>query len=108
LPSEKAVQRDAFWRTIAKLEAKRKSKIFCLIHCHDDDGHICTPTLWQTLSHRDDFKNLDTLEVLLHTPGGVADIAYQVVRFFSPSLQAAKHHCSVASEERGHIDVLRR
>jgi len=87
VPSEKVKQTDVFWRTIAKLEQKRKSKIFCLIHCQADEGHICGPTLWQTLLERDKFKNLDTLEILLHTPGGSADIAYQVVRFF-------RHHCN--------------
>jgi hypothetical protein len=83
---EKARLMEAFWRTIRKLEAKRKSKIFCLIHCPDDGGHICDSMIWQTLSERDKFQNLGTLELLLHTPGGSADIAYQVVRFL-------RRHC---------------
>ena len=86
MSAENASVVDDFWRVIRKLEAKRKSKIFCVIHCPDDDGHICGPTLVRTLSARDRFQNLDTLEVLLHTPGGSADIAYQVMRFF-------RRHC---------------
>ena len=87
LPTEKAKLTEEFWKTISKLETKRKSKIFCLIHCPEDGGHICEETiLWQTVSERDKFKNIDTLEVLLHSPGGSADAAYQVIRFF-------RHHC---------------
>jgi Serine dehydrogenase proteinase len=87
LPSEKSARMDAFWNTIAKLEAKRRSKIFCLIHCPTDEhGHVCAKTLWNTMAHRDSFTNIDTLEILLYTPGGSADIAYQVMRFF-------RHHC---------------
>lgn len=88
LSSEKAAKlTEQFWQTIAKMEKKRKSKIFCLIHCREDGGHICQETLpWQALSERDNFKNIDTLELLLHSPGGSADAAYQVVRFF-------RRHC---------------
>lgn len=87
MPSEKAKIVEAFWRTIAKLETKRKSKICCLIHCPEDDGHICPQeTLAQILSERNRFKNLDTLELLLHSPGGSADAAYQAIRFF-------RRHC---------------
>lgn len=87
LSEEKAKLTESFWRTIAKLETKRKSKIFCLIHCPDDGGHICKETTpWQALSERDKFKNVDTLEILLHSSGGSADAAYQVIRFF-------RHHC---------------
>jgi hypothetical protein len=77
-----------FWKTISKLEAKRKSKIFCMIHCPNDsnDNHICQPTKWSVLTERDNFKNIDTLELLVHSPGGNADIAYQVTRFL-------RRHC---------------
>ena len=65
MSTETAKSTEAFWRTIAKLEAKRKSKIFCLIHCPDDGGHICQEiTVDQILSQRTSFKNIDTLEVL--------------------------------------------
>lgn len=77
---------DTFWQAIAKLEAKRKSKIFCVVHCPDDDGHICSPLLQCVISEREDLKGLDTLEILLHSPGGSADVAYQVIQFF-------RHHC---------------
>jgi hypothetical protein len=88
LSQEKAKLMSAFWQIISKLETKRKSKIFCLIHCPMDDGdnHICQPTKWSVLSELDSFKNIDTLELLIHSPGGNADIAYQVVRFL-------RRHC---------------
>lgn len=69
-------------KIIAKLEKKRKSRIFSLIHCPEDGGHICQEdTLEQMLSERDKFDGIDTLELLLHSPGGSADAAYQVIRF---------------------------
>lgn len=87
LASEKAILTAEFWKIIAKLEKRRKSKIFCLIHCPDDGGHICKETLpWKALVERENFKNIDTLEILLHSPGGSADAAYQVMRFF-------RRHC---------------
>lgn len=84
MPSEKTTE--AFWQTIAKLEKKRKSKIFCIIHCPEDGGHICGPTVGKLLAQREMLKGLDTLEILLHTPGGTADVAYQVMRVF-------RRHC---------------
>lgn len=76
-----------FWRTIAKLEAKRKSKIFCMIHCPEDEGHICDHTPLQVLFESGvGSAPIDTLELLLHSPGGNADAAFQVVRFF-------RRHC---------------
>src|SRR5258708_6521635 len=72
-----------FWRTISSLEVKRKSKIFCLVHAPDDEhDHICTPTLQCVLRERRNIKTVDKLELLLHSPGGSADIAYRIVKFF--------------------------
>ena len=86
--SEESAKRNAeFWRIISRLEAKRKSRIFCLIHCREDGGHICEEsTLDQVLAERSRLKDIDTLELLLHSPGGSADAAYQVIRFF-------RRHC---------------
>ena len=87
MSSDKTKQTEAFWRTIEKMETKRKTRIFCLIHCPDDGGHICQQhTVEQILSERDKIKNIDTLELLIHSPGGSADGAYQVIRFF-------RRHC---------------
>jgi hypothetical protein len=71
-----------YWKAIRKLEAKRKSRIFSLIHCSDEDDHICAPTLESVIAERRNLTNIDTLELLLHSGGGIPDIAYQVVRFF--------------------------
>ncbi len=88
LPSEKHKLQQEFWTAIRKLEAKRKSKIYCMIHCPGDghDDHICSPAKWNVLVSKETFKSVDTLELLIHSPGGSADIAYQLVRFF-------RHHC---------------
>lgn len=76
---------EAFWKAISKLEVKRNSRIFCILQC-GDEGHICGPTFTSVLKERAKVKNLQTLELLLHSPGGHADIAYQIVRFF-------RRHC---------------
>ena len=75
----------SFWQAISKLETKRKSRIFSVVHSGEGD-HICGPTFLSVLAERDKLKRLDTLELLLHSPGGNADIAYQIVRVF-------RRHC---------------
>lgn len=74
----------ALHHEIARLERKRKSRIFCFIQGEDD--HICHPTLRMILKHQDRFQGIDTLEILLHSTGGHPDIAYQAVNFF-------RRHC---------------
>jgi ClpP class serine protease len=86
LSSDKSRLQESFWKIIGKLEAKRKSKIYCLIHNEGDGGHICDPTLAALLYERDQFKHMDKLELLLHSPGGNAACAYQAIRFF-------RRHC---------------
>ncbi|MBZ5696918.1 MAG: hypothetical protein LAN18_00065 [Acidobacteriia bacterium] len=86
MADERTNRLQSFWKVISRLEAKRKSRIFTVIHCGDRDDHICGPTFHSVLAERDKLKNIDTLELLLHSPGGDADIAYQVVRVF-------RRHC---------------
>jgi hypothetical protein len=72
---------EKFQTIIRSLEKTRKSRIFSIIHC-DDPQHICQPELRLTVASRDKFKNIDTLEVLLHSPGGHANVAYRLAKFF--------------------------
>ena len=73
--------------TIASLEKQRKSRIFCCIHAPNSrpgaaQPHICHGEYWGLLEQRDAFKKIDTLEVLVQSPGGHADFAYQMSTFF--------------------------
>jgi hypothetical protein len=74
-----------FETVVLSLEKKRKSKIFSLIHT-GAPYHICRPSLWGLAEDRDNFRRIDTLEILVHSPGGHVDIAYQLAKFF-------RHHC---------------
>jgi hypothetical protein len=82
VPQDREKRLEQFGRAISKLEVKRKSRIFSIIHCGDDHDHICGHTFSAIFEQRSSVKNIDTLELLLHSPGGSADIAYQVMRFF--------------------------
>lgn len=86
LADQRAKRLESFWKTVSRLESKRKSKIFCLVHGGDKDDHICAPTFYSALAERKRIRNLDTLELLLHSPGGSADIAYELIRVF-------RRHC---------------
>lgn len=77
--------------TVVSLEKQRKSRIFCLIHAPDSrpnkgQPHICGPEYGSILLNRESFKKIDTLEILVQSPGGHAEIAYQIGTFF-------KNHC---------------
>jgi hypothetical protein len=66
---------------VADLERKRNSRVYVIIHSQDPQ-HICGPTLQSLLNKRQGFPEGDTLDILLHSPGGHADIAYQAIKFF--------------------------
>ena len=89
MEKQKAMQ--ALKDTIASLEKQRKSRIFCLIHAPDSrpgkgQPHICGGEYWSLLENRAMFRNIDTLEVLVQSPGGHANYAYEMSTFF-------KAHC---------------
>lgn len=65
---------------IRDLERKRNSRIFSLVHC--GSHHICGPTFASVWKLRDSIQGIDTLEILMHSPGGHPSIAYQVMKFF--------------------------
>jgi hypothetical protein len=73
--------RQAFTSAILSLEKKRKSRIFVLLHDFESD-HLCSPDFRKLYRSRSEFSGIDTLEVVIHTPGGHASIAYRMARFF--------------------------
>lgn len=92
-PMERNKQIGSFCEAVASLEKQRKSKIFCLIHAPDSrpnrahkQPHICSPEYWAAIANRDDFTRISTLEILVQSPGGHANIAYQLGTFF-------REHC---------------
>lgn len=77
---------EQFTKAILRLEAKRKSRIYCFIEGASDDDHICDPTFRRLYNSRKEFQNIDTLEVLIYSGGGHANMAYRVAKFF-------RQHC---------------
>jgi len=78
-PKDRALRE--FESVLLSLEKKRKSRIYALIHT-GAPYHICRPSLWELAAERDKFRRIDTLEILVHSPGGHVDIAYQLAKFF--------------------------
>jgi hypothetical protein len=80
-PDEKKKVFERFSKAIEDLEKRRKSRIFCILHT-GPPAHICGPELYSLFVNRNKFENVGTLEILLHSPGGHADPAYKLMRFF--------------------------
>jgi ClpP class serine protease len=78
-------RKKAYEAAITKLEKKRKSKIFAIVQ--NQHEHLCAPTYKTILQSRSKFKGIDTLEILIHSPGGHIDVAYQAIKYF-------RRHCS--------------
>jgi hypothetical protein len=78
-PKDRALRE--FEAVLLSLERKRKSRIYALIHS-GPPHHICRPSLWLLADQRNKFRGIDTLEILVHSPGGHVDIAYQLAKFF--------------------------
>lgn len=70
-----------FEKAIASLERRRNSRIFSIVHT-GGAPHICFPEMRRLLEHRDEFSGIETLEILIHSPGGHADKAYRLARHF--------------------------
>jgi hypothetical protein len=70
-----------FESTILALEKKRKSRIFPIIHGRGEH-HLCWSDYNQLVDMRADFSGIDTLEILIHSPGGHANYAYKMANFF--------------------------
>lgn len=70
-----------FEKVVASLEKRRNSRIFSIVHT-GGDPHICAPEMRRLLQHRDKFTGIATLEILINSPGGHADKAYRLARYF--------------------------
>src|SRR5260370_19629694 len=70
-----------FEKAIASLEKRRKSRIFSVVHTAGPQ-HICGPETWKLIENRDQFAGIETLEILIHSPGGHAHRAYRLARYF--------------------------
>lgn len=70
---------EKFQTAIWQLEDRRKSRIFCFIEGKEE--HICTSSLGQVYRQRHDLRNVKTLEVIIHSGGGHASVAYQIAKF---------------------------
>jgi hypothetical protein len=66
---------------LRKLEKKRKSRIFVYVDVGQSD-HICYGQRNAIFARKSDLKNIDRLEVLMHSGGGHAEYAYQIARLF--------------------------
>jgi hypothetical protein len=80
MPNPAKAKRE-FERAILSLEKRRKSRIFSIIHTADPQ-HICGPDFLALRRNREQFNNVDTLEILIHSPGGHAHQAYRLARHF--------------------------
>lgn len=67
------------------LERRRRSKIFIYIEGAQD--HMCYPQRNLIFNKKAEFKNIDKLEILLHSGGGHAEYAYQLAKLF-------RRHCN--------------
>jgi hypothetical protein len=65
---------------VRELERRRKSRIFVMIQGGPD--HLCVPTMSMIREARAEFGKANTLEILIHSSGGHADVAYAAMNFF--------------------------
>jgi hypothetical protein len=80
-PKDKKVDTVTEFRAkIHALEQERDSRIFCLIH--HGQNHICHPTMRAVYANRAETGYGARLEILMHSPGGHPDFAFQVMKFF--------------------------
>jgi hypothetical protein len=70
-----------FETALRTLEKRRKSRIFAIVHT-EESHHLCQPEFWTTLRRRNEFNPNGTLEILLHSGGGHANVAYRLAKFF--------------------------
>jgi hypothetical protein len=85
MASEIERRKKAYEAAILSLERKRKSRIFALVQ--NEHEHLCAPTYGTILQSRSKFRGIDTLEILIHSPGGHIDVAYQAIKYF-------RRHCN--------------
>ena len=88
-----------FARTIRALEKRRKSPYF-LCSAHGERSTHFQAEMDPNLSHRDHFAGVETLEILIHSPGGHADKAYRLARYLAKPLPAFERLNTHVSEKR--------
>ena len=88
MADSKAARLDKFHSLIRQLEKKRKSRIFSIIQCGEDDrnAQICSHTFRSIYELRKEMYDVPVLEVLIQSGGGDADIAYALMQYF-------RRHC---------------
>ena len=70
-----------FTDLVVQLERERKSHIFSIIHAAPG-AHLCSGKFPEFVKRRKQFDGYDNLEVILHSPGGDADVAFRLAKFF--------------------------
>ena len=68
-----------FLEILRAIEQVRGSRICCFIH---KNSHICRQTRWWLRTDREHAGVGEKLELLLYSPGGHPEIAYQAMKFF--------------------------
>ncbi len=69
---------DEFLEAMRLIEKRRGSRICCMIH---RASHICHPTRWWLRTDRLSAGTGDKIELLIYSPGGHPEIAFQVMKF---------------------------
>lgn len=87
---------------ISNLEKKRNSRIFFFVE--GDDDHICYGQREFLFRKKDEFKDIEKLDILLHSGGGHADCAFHIAKLF-------RNHCKelnviVVSEAKSAATLL--
>lgn len=70
-----------FETAVRTLEKRRKSRIFSIVHT-SEPHHLCQPEFWMAQRRRSEFDSNGTLEILVHSGGGHANVAYRLAKFF--------------------------
>ena len=73
--------RSQFESVLLSLERQRKSRIYAIVHT-DETDHLCQPDFWGAVRRREQFSKIGTLEILVHSPGGHAHVAYRLAKYF--------------------------
>lgn len=81
MPTQKPDTLVTFQNRIESLEKERDSRIWCMVH-HSGNAHICGPMMRAIYQGRPVAGHGQKLEILLHSPGGHPDYAYQAMKFF--------------------------
>lgn len=88
--------RDRFRVAIERVEKMRRTRIYSIIHrpahpqIRDHGDHMCGLDLYRFYLARNTFPRTQRVELLLHTGGGSADVAYQIASVFRAHCKGLK------------------